>query len=115
MKALLLRSLVAALLIGPAIGFVNEVVSIHNATQYEPPLSTAEIDRMRNLPLNGVQAVLRSREIKLTRWKWLVDSIHYSYFWKHVAEISILPSSGVFLACIWVGWVERRHVHQMRS
>lgn len=107
MKATLLRSLVAALLIGPAIGFLNEATSVQKAMIYNPPFSEAEMARMKNLSMNEVDATLRSRRVQLTRWEWLQGSIHYEYFWKRVAASSIVPSVGVFLACVWIGWTER--------
>ena len=113
MRTLFLESLIAAVLIGPAIGFVNEVASVRNATKFEPGLSEAEIGQMRNLPMKEVDAAVQRRMIKQSRWEWLMDSIRYSYFWKHLAVISIVPSSGVFFACVWVGWVEKRHVQQV--
>ena len=48
----------------------------------------------------------------MTRWDWLEDSVPYSYFWKQVAHDAIVPSSGVFLACVWIGWVEKRHAQK---
>ena len=113
MRAILLRSLIAALLVGPTIGFVNYVASIHGAIKYEPPLSEAELGQLRKLPMNETGIALQGRRIKLTRTQWLVDSIRYSYFWKYVAEISIVPSVGVFFACVWVGWLERRRARQV--
>src|SRR5690242_4501168 len=108
MKTLLLRSLLATLIIGPTIGFISNVASVHRATKYDPPLSQTEIEQLRNQPANELAASLRERRIQLTRWEWLMDSIHYSYFWKQVVSSSIVPSFGIFAACIWVGWMERR-------
>jgi hypothetical protein len=113
MRALFLRSLIAAVLIGPAIGFAGEFASMHNVTKYDPPLSEAEFHRMGNVAMNEVEATLRAREIKLTRWEWLKDSIRYSDFWKHVAATGIVPGSGVFLGCIWVGWMERSRAQRL--
>lgn len=108
MKALLFRSLIAALLIGQVIGFVVYATSIEKAMKYEPPVSGDEMDRMQQLPLRDVQAELHRRAVPMTRWEWLKESIHYAYFWKDVAAKSVVPSVGVFIACIWVGWLERR-------
>ena len=108
MRALLLRSLVAALLFGSAIGFLNEATSIQKAMMYKPPLSESEMQRLRNLPTREMDASLRAREVQLTRWEWLRDSIHYAYFWKRVAARSIVPIVGVLLACVGIGWTERR-------
>ncbi len=51
----------------------------------------------------------------MTRWDWLKDSIPYSYFWKQVGHDAIVPSSGVFLACIWVGWMEESTGRKRRA
>lgn len=66
------------------------------------------MQRMRNLPMSEVDATLRTRRVQLTRWEWLQDSIHYAYFWKPVTARSIVASFGVFIACVWIGWTERR-------
>jgi hypothetical protein len=78
MKTLLFRSLIAVVIIGPAIGFVSELTSFRHAAKYEPPLSEGELHRMGNLPMNEVEATFAERRIVLTRWEWLEDSIHYS-------------------------------------
>jgi len=115
MKSLLLRSLLAAVLMGPAIGFASGLVALQGATKYEPPLSEAEFHQMGNLTVNEMEATLAKRRIKMNRWEWLRDSMHYSYFWKHVAHNAVLPCSGVFLACTWVGWMEIRHVQRLKT
>jgi len=114
MKALFLRSLIAGILLGPAIGLVSELALVHGGTRYEPPLSDAEFHQMRNLSINQMEATLGKRQIKMTRWEWLRDSIPYSYFWKDVAFRAIVPSFGVFLGCVWVGWMEERHVQRLK-
>jgi hypothetical protein len=115
MKALLLRSLIAAALIGLAISFVSGLTFFHAGFKYEPPFSEAERQQMRNLPMNEVEATLAKRRIKMTRWQWLGDSIHYSYFWKDVARDAVVPGSGVFLGCLWIGWIERRQVRRPKA
>ena len=114
MRTVFLRSLLAAVLIGPAIGLLSELASLRDATKYDPPLSEAEMQQMKGLPLNEVEASLRGRRKAMTRWEWLEDSVPYSYFWKQLAEVSVLPSSGVFLGCVWVGWTTKRQVLQQR-
>ena len=112
MKALLMRSLIAAVIMGPVIAIVSEVVSIRDAKRYQPPVSQTEMAAMRSLPVNQVEAVLRGREVKVSRWEWLTESVRYSYFWKQVAETGIAPGLGFFLACIWVGWMEKRYAQR---
>ena len=108
MKALLLRSLFVAVLVGPAIGLVSIVASLQGGTKYDPPLSQSEFHQMGNMTVNEMEAALAKRRIKMTRWDWLRESVHYSYFWKQVARNGIVPICGVFLACAWVGWMEKR-------
>ena len=115
MKALLFRSLIAAVLIGLAISFLSGLTLFHSAIKYEPPFSEAERQQMRNLPMNEVEATLAKREIKMTRWQWAEDSIHYSYFWKDIARDALVPSSGVFLGCLWIGWTERRQARRPKG
>ncbi len=98
--------MLAAILVGPAIGFVSKVALIQGGTKYEPPLSEIEFDRMGNMTVNEMETALSKRRIKMSRWDWMRDSIRYSYFWKQVAHESIVPTSGVFLACMFVGWRE---------
>jgi len=70
---------------------------------------------MRNLPLSEVEADFHRRARPVSRWEWLKDSIHYFDFWKDVAVKGIVPGFGVFLGCVWVGWVERRNALKMRT
>ena len=109
MKALLLRSLLAAVLVGPAINIVSTIMMFHRATKYDPPISEVEFHQMGNMTVNEMDAALAKRRIKLTRWDWLKESVPYSYFWKQVARDAIVPTCGVFLACAWAGWMEKRH------
>jgi hypothetical protein len=115
MKALLLRSLLIAVLVGPAIDLVRTVASFHSGTRYDPPLSEAEFHQMGNMTVNEMEATLAKRRIKMTRWDWLRDSVPYSYFWKQVARDAIVPSCGVFFACTWIGWMEKRRFQRLKT
>lgn len=110
MKALLIRSLLVAVLIGPVIDVGRTVASLKGGTKYEPPISEAEWHQMGNMTVNEMDAALAKRRIKMTRWDWLKESVPYSYFWKDVARDAIIPICGVFLACSWVGWTEKRRI-----
>jgi hypothetical protein len=114
-KTLLLRSLLIAVLVGPAINLVSTFTLFHDATTYDPPVSEAEFHRMGNMTVNEMEAALAKRSVKLTRWNWLKDSVQYSYFWKQVARDAIVPSCGVFFACIWVSWGERRRMQKLKT
>lgn len=111
MKALLLRSLLVAVLVGPAIGFVSKVTLIQGGVKYEPPVSEAEFHQMQNMTVSEMEAAMANRRIKMTRWDWLRDSVPYLYFWKQVAHESIVPTCGVFLACLLIG----RNARNIRS
>src|SRR5581483_1232904 len=102
-------------LVGPAIDLVRTVVSFHPGEKYDPAVSEAEFHQMGNMTVNEMEAALAKRGIKMTRWDWLRESVPYSYFWKQVAQDAIVPSSGVFLACTWVGWTEKRRIERLRT
>lgn len=108
MRALLLRSLLVAILVGTAIDFVSRVASFRGGMKYEPPFSVAERHEIQSMTVNEMDAVLAKRRIKMTRWDWLRESAGYAYFWKEVARDAMVPICGVFLACAWIGWMERR-------
>ena len=103
MKALLLRSLLVAVLVGPAIVVVNKVILMQGGMKYEPGVSEAEFHQMRNMTVSEMEAALAKRRIKMTRWDVLRDDVRYSYFWKQVGHESIVPTCGVFLACMLIG------------
>lgn len=115
MKTLFLRSLLAAVLIGPIIGFVSEFASVHKALRYDPPIKEAEFHQMENMTVSEMKADMAKRRIIMSRWEWLRDSAPYLYFWKDLAHRAVVPSSGVFLACMWVGFMEDRHVQKLKT
>jgi hypothetical protein len=112
MKALLLRCLLVAVIAGPAIDIVSTISLFHGATKYEPGISEDEFHKMGNMTVNEMEATLAKRRVKMTRWDWLEESIPHLYFWKQVARDAIVPACGVFLACVWIGWVEQRHTRK---
>ena len=91
MKALLLRSLLVAILVGPAIGLISKVASLQGGIKYDPPVSEAERHQMRNMTVDEMDAALAKRRIKMTRGDWLRESVPYSYFWKQVAHALVRP------------------------
>lgn len=108
MKTLILRSLLAGLLIGPIVAFVSTVASVRTTVRYEPPLSQEELKSYDNRAVADLDALFKSRAVKLTRSEWLRESIGYAYFWKGIAWKSVGPCIGIFLGCIAVGSMERR-------
>jgi hypothetical protein len=101
------------MLVGPAVVLVSTVASFHRGTKYEPPVTEDEFHKMGNMTINEWDALMAKRRIKLTRWDWLRDSVNYSYFWKQIAHDAIVPGCGVFLGCMWVGWMEARRIQRL--
>jgi ABC-type transport system involved in multi-copper enzyme maturation permease subunit len=108
MRILLLRSLLAALLIGPLVTFVSIVASVRTTVKYEPGLSENEIKSYDNRTVSDFEAFMKSREVKFTRYQWLRESIRYADFWKEMAWRSLGPCIGIFLGCLVVAAIERR-------
>lgn len=108
MKTLLVRSLLAAVLIGPLVTFVSTVASVRTTVKYEPGISEDELKSYDSRTVSDLDAFLKSRQVKFTRFQWLRESIGYAYFWKAIAWKSLGPSIGIFLGCIAVGRLERR-------
>lgn len=108
MRGLLLRSLLVALLIGPLVTFVATVASVRTK-KYEPGLSEAEIKSYDNRTVSDLEAFLKSRQVTVTRYQWLRESIGYAHFWEGIARSSLEPCIGIFLGCIVVGSLERRY------
>jgi len=108
MRQLLLRATIIALLAGPTIALVNSVLWMRPAVRYEPPLTEAEYNRLSDLSVAKMNAILDAREVRMTRTEALVESISASHFWRNLAKNSLVPSLGVFIACIWLGSFERR-------
>ncbi len=108
MKKLLFRSLVIALLIGSCTGFVDFVASVHVSARYDPPITEDEGRKLRDLPIAKAEEVLSARKKPFTRMQWLEDSIRYSYFWKAVARHSVIPTVGIFVACVFLVRLEKQ-------
>jgi hypothetical protein len=103
MKRLLISSLIAALLIGPSIGFASHVLSFRGGAKYDPPIPADEWQKIRELPISQAHEILQARQKPLTRLDWIQDSVLHSYFWRGVARQSMVPVLGVFIACVFVG------------
>jgi ABC-type transport system involved in multi-copper enzyme maturation permease subunit len=109
MRSVLLRSLVAALLVGPLVTFVSTVASVRTSVKYEPGISEAEFRSYDNRTVSELDAFMKSREVKFTRSQWLRESIGYAHFWEGIAWNSLGTCIGIFLGCIVVGRLERRN------
>ena len=108
MRSLLLKSLLVAVLIGPVSTFVSTVASTRANVKYEPGISEDEFRSYDNRTVSDLQAFLKSREVKLTRYQSLRESMGYAYFWKGIARSSLRCGIAVFLGCIIVGTWDRR-------
>lgn len=115
MKSLLLRSLLAAALIGPLVAFASTVASVRPGVRYAPGISQYELKSYDSRSVTDLEAFLQSREVKLTRSQWLRESIGSAQFWEGNAWKSVEPIIGIFLGCIIVGGLERRHVRVPHS
>lgn len=74
MKTLLLRSLLAAVLIGPLVAFVSTVASVRTTVKFEPGLSQDELGSYDNRTVADLDAFFKSRAVKFTRSQWLRES-----------------------------------------
>ena len=110
MKALFLRCLLVAVIVGSAISLVSKVTRVQAGVKYDPPLSETEFHQMGNMTVNEMESTLAKRRIKMTRWDLLRESVPYAYFWKEVAHDAIVPICGVFVGCMWLGWMQTRRL-----
>ena len=108
MRSLLLKSLLVAVLIGPMITFVFTVAYSRSAVRYEPGISDVEFKSYDKRTVSDLQAFLKSREVKLTRYQSLRESMGYAYFWKGIARSSLRYCIAVFLGCVIFGTWDRR-------
>jgi hypothetical protein len=102
-KRLLLVSLLLALVFGPLIAFADYVMRVHVATRYQPPLSQDEMQQWERGSVSELKAQLAKREIPYTKAQWLADSVGQRFFWTDLAKRSLVPSLGIFLACLFTG------------
>jgi hypothetical protein len=107
-RRLILSSLVMAMLAGPSIAFMNSVLWLRPGIKYEPPMTEAEYTRLRDLSVRNAEALLKSRAVHMTRTEVLAESVGNSYFWRNLAKNSLVPSLGVFLACLCMGLLDKR-------
>jgi hypothetical protein len=107
-KQLLIRSAIAGVLAGFLVGFVDFVRSFRGGVVYDPPIAEDEWRQLRELPMSKTEAILAARSRVHTRRQWLLESLGHSYFWMGVADNSIAPILGVFVACTLVGRLQMR-------
>jgi len=107
MKSLVLKSVLVAVLLGPIITVVFAVAYSRSSVRFEPGISETEFKSYDNRSLSDLQALMKSREVKLTRYQTLRDSMGYAYFWKGIARSSLPSSIAVFLGCMIIGTWDR--------
>ena len=107
MKKTFLKSLVLALLLGPAISFFNSLMWTRVTHRYQPPVSGEELRSWKG-SVAELQAELSKREVPYTRTEFLRDSVGHRFFWINLAKSSLVPVLGVFSACICFGLLQRR-------
>jgi hypothetical protein len=106
-QKLLLKSLLLALVFGPAIAFSNSLLWTRVTHRYEPPLSGEEMRNWKG-SVSELQAELSKREVPYTRTEFLKDSLGQRFFWIYLAKSSLAPALGVFLSCICFSVLDRR-------
>jgi hypothetical protein len=109
MRSLLLKSLLIAVLIGPTTTLVFTVAYSRSAVRYEPGISEEEFNSYHHRTVTDLQAFMKSREVKLTRYQSLRDSMGSAYFWKGIGRGSLRSCVAVFFGCVIIGkWDSRR-------
>jgi hypothetical protein len=108
LKRVFLISLLLALIVGPLTALTETILWMHGAHKYNPPITEAEWQKLLQLPAAKLGFALAGREVRLTRMQWLRESVGYSYFWKGLVKSSLVPTVGVFCACICIGHLENR-------
>jgi len=112
MKNLLVRSLLAALLIGPLVTFVIGVGRMRLIREYQPGISESEMKAYENRTVAEFEAYLQSRQVQLTHYQSLRELMRHPFYWQGLARASTAPCIAVFLGCVIVGKSERRYVSE---
>jgi hypothetical protein len=108
MKILILRSLATAILVGFCISLATTVIGTRVTHRYDPGLSPAEMQHISELTAAQAEVFLAGRQIPYSKREWLRDSLGEWYFWKYLAQRGVVPATGVFFACLFVGAFTRR-------
>jgi hypothetical protein len=108
MKALLIKSAAIALLGGMSAAFLNFALGVRGTGRYEPPISQEEMKQWDSLTLSQVDALLKSREVPMTRARLLKEALAMPFSWEDIARRGGVGSIVMFLGCVFIGWTERR-------
>jgi hypothetical protein len=111
-KSPLAKTILIAILTGPLVAFLNTVILSHVNHRYEPPLTQDEMKQWEKLPVTEMKMKLLQREVPFSKLEWLSVSVRYGYFWKQLGVASIIPTMGIFLACLCFGRWERQGIVQ---
>jgi hypothetical protein len=112
MRRIFLTPLFLAVVFGPLTAFVSTVAWTRVEYRYEPGISQEEMRKWDQGKVAQLQAELAKRRVPYTRAQYLADSLGQRYFWKGLAKSSLIPTAGVFLACVCVGALERRQANR---
>jgi hypothetical protein len=107
-KKIILTSLAAAILVGLSISFATTAIWMHVSYRYEPGWTQAEMHHISELTAAQAQAFWAGRRIHYSRREWLSDSLRDLDFWKYLGQRGVVPATGVFFACLFVGALARR-------
>jgi hypothetical protein len=108
MKALLIKSAAIALLGGMSAAFLNFALGVHSTGRYQPPLTQEEMKQWDSLTVSQVDALLKAREVPMTRAQLLKETLVMPFFWEDIAKRGLVGSIVMFPGCVFIGWTERR-------
>lgn len=108
MRALILRSLVVAIFVGLCISLATTAIWTRVSYRYEPGLTQAEMQQLSQLTPTQAEAAVAGRRKPYSRREWLIDSLGEGYFWRYLAQRSVVPAIGIFFGCVFLGALTRR-------
>lgn len=108
MRSLVVRRIVIAIVFGFAIAFLNRALWIKPTVRYEPPISEAELRAYDARSVAALESFMKSRAVRMTRVQVLSEELRTPTYWRWLAEDSLVPACGVFIALLLGSAVDRR-------
>jgi predicted exporter len=108
MRSVAIRSLAMTIVVGFAIAFLNWAIWLKPGVRYQPAISEAEIKAYQARPLADLESFMKTREVQMTLTQTLSEELHDGYYWRWLGKYSVVPCSGVFVATLLAGALERR-------
>jgi hypothetical protein len=108
MSALILRSLVVAIIVGMCVSLATTAIGTRVSCRYEPGLTQSEMQQLSQLTPAQAEAAAAGRRKPYSRREWLIDSLGEGHFWRYLAQRSVVPAIGIFFGCVFVGALTRR-------